>query len=151
MVVAGMQPLFDVLVRYETELWAMVESRLAAAGAVSLAKLEALRVVDRHAGRCRVHEVSADLSITVGAASKLVDRIEHAGLVSREPNPQDRRSALVVLTPAGADALAFADSAASRALADHLDASGVDVTALTDGLAALRERLAATKPQGAQA
>lgn len=147
----GMRNFFDVLVRYETDLWAMVDDRLAAAGAVSLAKLEALRVVDRHAGRCRVHEVSADLSITVGAASKLVDRIEHAGLVSREPNPQDRRSALVVLTPAGATALAFAADVASRALADHLDASGVDVAALTDGLAVLRERLGATRPQGVEA
>lgn len=140
-----MQHFFDVLVRYETDLWAMVDSRLTAAGAVSLAKLEALRVVDRHAGRCRVHEISADLSITVGAASKLVDRTEQAGLVRREPNPQDRRSALVVLTPAGADALGFADEVASRALGDHLDGSGVDVAALTDGLAVLRERLAATK------
>ncbi|MFC7025686.1 MarR family winged helix-turn-helix transcriptional regulator [Promicromonospora thailandica] len=134
--------------RYETELWAMVESRLAAAGAVSLATLEALRVVDRHAGRCRVHEVSEDLSITVGAASKLVDRIERAGLVRRAPNPQDRRSALVVLTPAGADALAFADDTAGRALADHLDPSGVDVAALADALAVLRERLGASRRQG---
>ncbi|MEU4361491.1 MarR family transcriptional regulator [Promicromonospora sp. NPDC023987] len=143
-----MQNFFDVLVRYETELWAMVDDRLAAAGAVSLAKLEALRVVDRHTGRCRVHEVSVDLSITVGAASKLVDRIARAGLVRREPNPQDRRSALVVLTPAGADALAFAAEVATRALGDHLDLPGVDVAALTDGLAVLRARLAAeTSPE----
>lgn len=138
-----MQNFFDVLVRYETDLWAMVDDRLAAGGAVSLATLEALRVVDRHAGACRVHEVSVDLSITVGAASKLVDRTEYAGLVRREPNPLDRRSALVILTPAGAAALGLAEEVAGRALADHLEGSGVDVTALTDGLAILRARLAA--------
>ncbi|MBO0610356.1 MarR family winged helix-turn-helix transcriptional regulator [Myceligenerans salitolerans] len=146
-----MQPFFDVLVRYETELWAMVDARLSTAGTVSLATLEALRVVDRHTGRCRVHEVSADLSITVGAASKLVDRIELAGLVRREPNPQDRRSALVLLTPAGAEALAFADEVACRALGEHLNSSGVDVAALTKGLTVLRERLTVARRQEAAA
>lgn len=139
-----MQRFFDELVRYETDLWAMVDGRLSASGAVSLARLEALRVVDAHAGRCRVQEISRDLSITVGAASKLTDRIESAGLVRREPNPDDRRSALVALTTEGEQALAFADGVARRVLDEHLGGSGVDIASLTDGLRALRARLSET-------
>jgi DNA-binding MarR family transcriptional regulator len=93
---------FDALVGYETDLWNSLDRQLKDAGGVSLAKLEALRVIGRHAGTCRVQEVSDDLSITVGAASKLVDRLAAAGLVRRLPNPADRRSALLAFTDAGA-------------------------------------------------
>ena len=33
--------------------------------------------------------------------SRVVDELVHAGLVRREPNPQDRRSAYAVITPEG--------------------------------------------------
>jgi DNA-binding MarR family transcriptional regulator len=48
--------------------------------------------------------VSVQLQITVGAASKVVDRVEAAGHCARQPDPRDRRSSLLVLTPAGAAA-----------------------------------------------
>ena len=92
---------FDALVRYETYLWNHLDDRLVAAGGVSLANLTALRVVRRHAGSARVQELRTQLGITVGAASKLVDRLERDGLVVRTANPHDRRSSLIALTPAG--------------------------------------------------
>jgi DNA-binding MarR family transcriptional regulator len=49
---------------------------------------------------CRVFDINEQLSITVGA-SKLVDRIEAAGLCRRRVNPDDRRSRFIELTPAG--------------------------------------------------
>jgi hypothetical protein len=36
-----------------------------------------------------------------GGTSKLVDRIERAGLIAREPDPDDRRASRLVLTTAG--------------------------------------------------
>jgi DNA-binding MarR family transcriptional regulator len=39
--------------------------------------------------------------VTVGGTSKLVDRIETAGLIAREPDPDDRRASRVALTAAG--------------------------------------------------
>ena len=71
--------LFDVLVRYEIALWNAVDQELARQKLISLAHLHALRVVDRYQGRARVQEVSDDIGITVGAASKLVDGLERAG------------------------------------------------------------------------
>ncbi|MCD2171982.1 MarR family winged helix-turn-helix transcriptional regulator [Rhizobium sp. C4] len=41
------------------------------------------------------------MMITSGTVTNRIDQLEKAGLVSREPNPDDRRSMLVALTPAG--------------------------------------------------
>jgi len=57
---------------------------------------------------CRVYDIAAELSITVGGTSKLVDRIEAAGHCRRVANPDDRRSSLIELTNAGRRLLARA-------------------------------------------
>lgn len=59
-------------------------------------------------GTLRVGDLSRALRITIGGASKLVDRIERAGLLARQPDPHDRRAALVALTPAGRHKLSVA-------------------------------------------
>src|SRR5215213_7964551 len=41
------------------------------------------------------------LSISPGAVTAMIDRLESRGYVERTPNPEDRRSALVVITKAG--------------------------------------------------
>ena len=84
---------FDTLVRLEIELWNEIDARLQDADGVTLARFQALRAVAEHDGRARVHEVAQDLGITVGAASKLVDRLEQDGSARREPNSE--RPALV--------------------------------------------------------
>ena len=127
---------FDVLVRYETQLWNHLDLRLAQAGAVSLATLTGLRVVRRHTGTCRVQEVRTDLGITVGAASKFVDRLERDGLVVRSAHPQDRRSSLITLTSAGEAALDAAATVTEGALTEHLagERAVPDVTAVLERL-----------------
>lgn len=76
-----------------------------------------------HRRTCRVQDVATDLVITVGGASKLVDRIEAAGLCRRRANPGDRRSSLVELTPTGERLLAEA----TAVLEDELQARITDV------------------------
>ena len=56
---------------------------------------------------CRVYDIARELSITVGAASKGVDRVEATGHCVRL-NPDDRRSSIVELTPVGESLLAEA-------------------------------------------
>jgi DNA-binding MarR family transcriptional regulator len=46
-------------------------------------------------------ELGASMMVTSGAVTKRVDRLELAGLVSREPDPEDRRGVLVKLTAEG--------------------------------------------------
>jgi DNA-binding MarR family transcriptional regulator len=97
--------LFSELVRLETEIWDAVEERLRKDHGVNLPTFEFIQVISRVPG-CRVHDIAASLSITVGGTSKTVDRIEAVGLCTRRANPGDRRSSIIELTPAGKRLLA---------------------------------------------
>jgi len=65
-------------------------------------------------------DVAAALAVTVGAASKLVDRLEAAGLCIRRAHPDDRRSSLLDVTAAGRGAAVAADVAVQDELARRL-------------------------------
>lgn len=133
---------FDTLVRYEVALWNALDRELARRQQVGLGPLHALRLVDHYAGQARVQDLSDDIGITVGAASKLVDRLERDDLVSRRPNPANRRSSLIVLTSGGRRALKSAsrtcDAALTRAVGEE------DVAAATAVLQRLQVRLTET-------
>ena len=55
--------------------------------------------------RLRVNELAREVVLSPTAMSRFVDRVEKAGHVRREPDPDDRRALKVVLTDAGVDAL----------------------------------------------
>jgi DNA-binding MarR family transcriptional regulator len=67
--------------------------------------------------RLTMSKLSADVALTTGGVTRLVDRMVEAGLVARENCPNDRRSIYVVLTPEGQAVL-------HRAVAEHID--GID-------------------------
>ncbi len=46
-------------------------------------------------------QATEDLELSTGAMTSLIDRLERRGQIERHPNPQDRRSVIVHLTPAG--------------------------------------------------
>lgn len=134
---------FYALVRYEVALWDAVDQELATRGLIGLPYLHALQVVDRYQGRARVQELSQEIGITVGAASKLVDRLERADLAVRRPNPDNRRSSLVVLTTTGAQALAAAAQVRSNVV-DRL-VGDEDIETLAAALGRLQRRLDAER------
>ena len=108
--------LFGDLVRLETQLWNRVEARVQQTHGVPLAWVEIMQVV-RATADCRVLDIAKALSITVGGASKVVDRVEAAGLCRRQPNPTDGRSNLIRLTEPGERLLEPANVTFARALA----------------------------------
>lgn len=97
---ADLQELFFELIRYETEIWNAIDARLRAEHDLPLSRFEPMQVIDSHP-RCRVYDIARTLSITTGGTSKVVDAIEAAGHCRRRPNPDDRRSSIIELTPAG--------------------------------------------------
>ena len=111
--------LFDDLVGVEIAVWDAVDARLLRECGLPLSQFMPMRVISSTPG-CRVLDVSVQLQVTVGAASKIVDRVVAAGRCVREPNPQDRRSSLLVLTPAGAQALVVADGVFEAGLRELL-------------------------------
>ena len=64
--------------------------------------------------------------VTSGTMTNRIDRLEEAGLVSRRPDPQDKRGVLVTLTAAGA-------ARVDAALADLLEAEQALLAALPEG------------------
>ena len=51
--------------------------------------------------RARVTEFSNALMLTSSGTTKRLDRLEQAGLIKRDPDPDDRRGTLITLTAAG--------------------------------------------------
>jgi DNA-binding MarR family transcriptional regulator len=90
------------LIRLEIALWDRVDARLRQSHELPLAFFESLLFISRAPrGSIRVGDLARALRVTVGGTSKLVDRIARAGLIAREPDPDDRRASRVSLTTAG--------------------------------------------------
>jgi DNA-binding MarR family transcriptional regulator len=53
--------------------------------------------------RLRPTDLTESLMLTSSGTTKRLDRLEKAGLIQREPDPDDRRGTLITLTPAGHD------------------------------------------------
>jgi DNA-binding MarR family transcriptional regulator len=117
--VTELERAFSELVRLETELWNAIDTRLRADVELPLSRYEPMRVIERH-GTCRVNDIAAELVITIGGTSKLIDRIEASGHCRRRPNPEDGRSSIIELTPSGRRLLAKASAALDDELATRL-------------------------------
>ena len=119
---SDLRQLFNDLIRFEIELWNAVDARLKSEFGLPLTHFEPMSVIDR-VPRCRVYDIATELGITTGGTSKLVDRIEASGYCRRLPNPGDRRSSLLELTPDGRRVLAEAGVAFDEELQRWLGAA----------------------------
>ena len=116
-----LRQLFDDLVRFETILWNAIDTRLLQECNVSLGSLNAMQVI-ASTPSCRVQDIARAVAITVGGASQAVDRLEAAGRCARHPNPDDRRSSILDLTPSGRELLNTAEVVFDQELATYLGA-----------------------------
>ncbi len=98
---------FIDLVRAETRWYNVVDERLRAGHGVSAGLYQALVVIDDRPN-CRVADLVTELAISVGAASKVVDRLVVSGWCRRTVNPDDRRSSWLSPTASGKRLLAAA-------------------------------------------
>jgi DNA-binding MarR family transcriptional regulator len=77
----------------------MLEAPAGTAG-LSGTAMAALSALDQFLERPTVDQLSRVVGLTQSGGVRLVDRLEGAGLVRRDPGP-DRRTALITLTPSG--------------------------------------------------
>ncbi|RKS08545.1 DNA-binding MarR family transcriptional regulator [Nocardiopsis sp. Huas11] len=104
---ADLKRLYRELVSLEIELWNGIEGRLQAEYDLPLTSFEVLHLLMHRPG-VRIQDIVEEFSITVGGASKVVDRLQKAGLCERRTHPSDRRSSIIELT---ADGRALVDGA----------------------------------------
>jgi DNA-binding MarR family transcriptional regulator len=137
--VSDLTALFENLVRVETRLYNAVDDRLRSTHGMSVGQYELLRIIGSRES-CRVLDIVREVAITVGAASKAVDRLEAAGWCRRSANPDDRRSSLLALTAAGERLLAEAAPTFEAELAARLvgPVTRAALDRLTASLATLR-------------
>lgn len=119
---SDLRRLFNDIIRFEIELWNAVDARLKSELNLPLSHFEPMSVMGRLPG-CRVYDIASELGITTGGTSKLVDRIEASGYCRRLPNPADRRSSLLELTPEGRRLLGAAGAAVDDELQRWLGAA----------------------------
>ncbi|HVT70785.1 MAG TPA: MarR family winged helix-turn-helix transcriptional regulator [Trebonia sp.] len=138
----GIEAVFSDLVRAETRLYNAVTERVKAEAGVGAGHFELLRHVRDHPG-ARVADLASAFAIGVGTTSKIVDRMEKEGWIERRPNPANRRSSLLALTPAGESVVSGAEPAWRAALQDLLGRAVTrdQLTALSVALGALRSDL----------
>jgi DNA-binding MarR family transcriptional regulator len=132
----------DDLVQVETILWNRIDRHLREERDVGLGAVSVLTVI--HATkRCRVQDITATTDMTTGGVSQALDRLGAKGWTVRVPNPDDRRSSLVDLTPEGTRVLTAARRSMRDLLQDVLgDAmSAEELTAYAARTRALRRAL----------
>lgn len=91
-----MMSAFDAVVRANASL----VRQLSARAGVHENALRALVLVS-DTGYSSPTEVAGFLGLTSGAVTNMIDRMVHAGLLERAPNPNDRRGSLLRLLPDG--------------------------------------------------
>jgi DNA-binding MarR family transcriptional regulator len=91
---------------------------LEASSGLALSAYDAMvRIRRSEAGRLTMGELANQIVLTSGGVTRLVDRLEAAGLVERLHCPEDRRTTYLALTDVGNDRL----EAATVAHLAHLD------------------------------
>ncbi|AOR33148.1 MarR family transcriptional regulator [Streptomyces fodineus] len=106
---------FGLLIKSATRLEQRIDSALRRECGISHTMLEVLiRLCRRPGEEVSQRQLADDLTLTSSGTTRLVDRMEEAGLVRRVPSPGDRRVALVEPTAEGRRAFL-------RAAAVHAD------------------------------
>ena len=94
-------PAWLALVRTYARLWDQAEARMRSDSGLSMARYDVLMQLDTRGGRLRLSELAATIVLSPSGLSKLLDRMEAAGLLRREPDPRDARSTFARITPRG--------------------------------------------------
>lgn len=84
---------------------AACNQRRAARQGTTPARVKLLQVLAR-CGSSKMGDLGRELQVTPRNVTKLVDRLEHEGLVTRAPHPRDRRATLIQATLSGLEVAA---------------------------------------------
>jgi DNA-binding MarR family transcriptional regulator len=93
---------WSALLRVHAALVPVLERELSSAHGMPLSWYDVLLELNSAPGRrLRMSELGGRVVLSRERVSRVVDELERAGLVSRERNPDDKRSVFAGITPAG--------------------------------------------------
>jgi DNA-binding MarR family transcriptional regulator len=103
---------------------AELEQRLHDETGMLLADNEALLNVGHADEPLRMSDIATRLVLSPGGATKVIDRLETMGYVTRSPDPTDRRATVVAITELGVEAMTrnreIIDAGLSTVWAEHV-------------------------------
>ncbi|GGK65648.1 putative HTH-type transcriptional regulator YcgE [Planomonospora parontospora subsp. parontospora] len=86
--------------------------------------LQCVALLDQEPGPVSTGDIARLTGLTPGSATRLVDRLEKAGLVERHSDPADRRRALVALAPSARERISEVWDLPGRAFIEVLERYG---------------------------
>lgn len=122
----------------------VIDRELAAAGCISLAWYDVLvELLEAPEHRLRMSELATRVVLSRSTVTRLVDRLEHEGLLTRQRSASDRRGAYAVLTEVGRDAMRKAWPVYAQGIATHFAhaLSGSDVEVITQSMTRMLDAL----------
>jgi len=141
--------LSEFLREFAYDLSRRMEPVLRGSGLVSILQVAMLKVLQRQ-GPMRLVDLSRCMDVPTSTLSELADRLVADDLVTRAPNPEDRRSVVLAVTDAGGrtlDAVRGEGAAHVGRLLRRVDDATVD--RLLDGVRGLRDAVAAERAESA--
>jgi DNA-binding MarR family transcriptional regulator len=94
-------PAWLALVRTHTRLWEQVEAQMRRDTGLTMARYDVLAHLDMSGGRLGLTDLASSILLSQSGLSKLLDRMQAAGLVRREADPRDGRAAFAAITGQG--------------------------------------------------
>ena len=94
-------PAWMALVRTYARLWDQVEAQMRQDTGLTMSRYDVLMQLDLAGGRLGLTELATTIVLSPSGLSKLLDRMEAAELIRRDPDPDDARSTYAVITAKG--------------------------------------------------
>ena len=101
-------PAWLALLRTHARLGDLVETQMRQASGLSMPRYDVLMQLESVGGSLGLGELAAAVVLSPSGLSKLLDRMEAAGLIGREADPRDARSTFAQITPLGRSLVAEA-------------------------------------------
>jgi DNA-binding MarR family transcriptional regulator len=135
---------FGLLIKAATRLEQRIDTALRQECGISHTMLEVLIRLCREPGEeVSQRRLAEDLTLTSSGITRLIDRMEEAGLVGRVPSPDDRRSVLVEPTDHGRTVFLQAATVHAHVVERYFvtPVARADYTRLTGALSDINEAL----------
>jgi DNA-binding MarR family transcriptional regulator len=120
---------WDVFRASHAQVKAAISADLETEREMQLAWFDVLHALNNAGGRLRMQDLAATLLINKSSLTRLVDRIEADGLISREADSADGRGTLAALTKVGRERYRSVKPVYLRAIQRHFGAALADADA----------------------
>lgn len=94
-----MKTLSDVIIEFYEKLSSWEQSIVEGSG-ITLSQMHTIEILGEN-NLIKMKDLASKIGVTTGTLTVMIDNLEKKGLVSRIPNPEDRRSYVIQLSDTG--------------------------------------------------